>query len=268
MRSAAVLFFCHSGCEKIAVIEKIISGGQTGADRAALDGAIEYGIPHGGWVPKGRMTETGRLPEKYVMQETTSISYAERTEMNVVDSDATLLLSHGKVAGGSAFTLDMARKHRKPCLPMDLASLEEDKAAEVIINWVGARGIKVLNVAGPRASEDPGIYDAARSVLALTILGLFPKRMDEAVDMLLAEMPMKEKAKVANTDERALENFEPSIALPLSRRFGLWAGNLALLESCARSVGKSRVNQEEAAAIIMKELWRRLRVSHSLRAVK
>ena len=250
------------------MIEKIISGGQTGADRAALDGAIEFGIPHGGWVPKGRMTEAGRLPEKYVMQETTSISYAERTEMNVVDSDATLILSHGRVAGGSAVTLDMARKHRKPCLHMDLESLDEDKAAEVIINWVDARGIKVLNVAGPRASEDPGIYEAARKVLALTILGLFPKRLDEAVDMLIAGMPLKEKAKVANTEQVHLGSLESAIGPHIGRRFGLWAGNTALLESCARRAGKSRVNENEAAAIILKELWRRLRESHSLRAVK
>lgn len=155
------------------MIHKIISGGQTGADQAALDVAIEFGVPHGGWVPRGRMTEAGRLPGKYVMQETTSISYTERTEVNVVDSDGTVILSYGKLTGGSAFTLDMAAKHRKPCFHIDLESLDVSKAAEAVINWVGAREIKVLNVAGPRASEDPRIYEATRNLLTLVLRGLF-----------------------------------------------------------------------------------------------
>jgi hypothetical protein len=175
------------------MISKIISGGQTGADRAALDVAIELGIPHGGWVPRGRMTEAGRLPDKYVMQETTSISYPERTEMNVADSDGTLIVSHGKLTGGSAFTLDMAAKHRKPCLHIDLDELDESEAAEVISTWIAARQIIILNVAGPRASEDPRIYEATRQLLTLVIRSLFPKTVDEAVEILLAEMPLKEK---------------------------------------------------------------------------
>lgn len=250
------------------MIEKIISGGQTGADRAALDGAIEFGIPHGGWVPRGRMTEAGKLPERYVMQETTSISYAERTEMNVADSDATLLLSHGKVTGGSALTLDMARKHRKPCLHMDLESLDEGKASEVVISWVEARRIKVLNVAGPRAGEDPRIYQATRKILALVIQGLFPKNVDEAVDILLAGMPLKEKARVANTEEGALFGLQTSSGPLVNRRFGLWSGNPALLESCAQAIGKRKIQKGEASAVIIEELWRRLRKTHSLRAVK
>lgn len=250
------------------MIEKIISGGQTGADRAALDGAIEFGIPHGGWVPRGRMTEAGKLPERYVMQETTSISYAERTEMNVADSDATLLLSHGKVTGGSALTLDMARKHRKPCLHMDLESLDEGKASEVVISWVEARRIKVLNVAGPRAGEDPRIYQATRKILALVIQGLFPKNVDEAVDILLAGMSLKEKARVANTEEGALFGLQRSSGPLVNRRFGLWSGNPALLESCAQAIGKRKIQKGEASAVIIEELWRRLRKTHSLRAVK
>jgi hypothetical protein len=160
------------------VINKIISGGQTGADRAALDTAIELGVRHGGWVPKGRMTEAGRLPQKYLMQETASISYTERTEMNVADSDGTLILSYGKLTGGSAFTLDMAAKHRKPCFHIDLEILDVSKAAEVVINWLDAREIKTLNVAGPRASEDPRIYEGTRKILALVLQGFRNKGPD------------------------------------------------------------------------------------------
>ena len=87
------------------MLTKIISGGQTGADRAALDVAIEFDIPHGGWIPKGRRTEDGPLPDRYLLKETKNIGYPQRTEFNIVESDATLILSHGKLAGGSACTV-------------------------------------------------------------------------------------------------------------------------------------------------------------------
>jgi len=96
------------------VIDKIISGGQTGADRAALDAAIELDIPHGGWIPKGRKTEDGGLPEKYHLKEMPTGSYAARTEQNVIDSDGTLIVSHGKLNGGSALTRRLAKKHKRP----------------------------------------------------------------------------------------------------------------------------------------------------------
>jgi len=87
------------------MLQKIISGGQTGADRAALDFAIGFDIPHGGWIPKGRKTEDGVLPDKYKLKEMPTASYPKRTEKNVLDSDGTLILSHGKLTGGSALTV-------------------------------------------------------------------------------------------------------------------------------------------------------------------
>jgi hypothetical protein len=88
------------------MLTKIISGGQTGADRAALDAAIEYGVPHGGWIPKGRRTEDGRLPDRYILQETSNIGYPQRTKLNILDSDGTLIFSHGKLTGGICLYLE------------------------------------------------------------------------------------------------------------------------------------------------------------------
>jgi len=102
------------------MLQKIISGGQTGADRAALDVAIEFNIPHGGWIPKGRKTEDGVLPDKYQLQEMPTASYPKRTEKNILDSDGTLILSHGKLTGGSALTVKVATKHDRPWLHVDL----------------------------------------------------------------------------------------------------------------------------------------------------
>lgn len=148
-----------------ADITKIISGGQTGADQAALDVAIKKGIPHGGWIPKGRKTEAGVLPEKYQLTEMETTGYPERTEKNVIDSDGTLIVSHGDLAGGSAYTLEMALKHGKPCINVDAAAMPLNKAVRLIKDWIIENRIKVLNVAGARKSVDAKIYESTKEIL-------------------------------------------------------------------------------------------------------
>lgn len=147
------------------MIKRIISGGQTGADRAALDVAIELGIPHGGWIPKGRRTEDGSLPEKYQLQEMPTTSYPKRTEKNVLDSDGTLIMSHGKLAGGSAVTRRLAKKQHRPWIHIDMEKLLVSEAAALVRFWISGNGIQVLNVAGPRASKDSLICQVTTEVL-------------------------------------------------------------------------------------------------------
>ncbi|HVU87102.1 MAG TPA: putative molybdenum carrier protein [Pirellulales bacterium] len=150
---------------------KIVSGGQAGADRAALDVAIELAIEHGGWVPRGRWAEDGPLPPRYRMQESESAQPAERTEGNVRDSDATLIFSHGPPTGGTALTARVAERLRKPALSIDLAVSDEAAAARDITAWLQRVRPQVLNVAGPRASNDPLIYDAVSRVLRRVLSG-------------------------------------------------------------------------------------------------
>ncbi|MDO9530025.1 MAG: putative molybdenum carrier protein [Syntrophales bacterium] len=147
------------------MIKKIISGGQTGADRAALDVAIKVGIPHGGWIPKGRKTEDGVLPDKYQLQEMSTTSYPKRTEQNVLDSEGTLIVSHGKLNGGSALTRKLAGKHKRPCIHIDMDRLSITDAVDAIKEWIGYNAIQILNVAGPRASKDPDIYNSTKEIL-------------------------------------------------------------------------------------------------------
>ena len=147
------------------MFKKIISGGQTGADRAALDVAIELNIPHGGWIPKGRKTEDGVLPHKYLLQEMPTTSYPKRTEKNVIDSDGTLIFSRGRLTGGSALTRKLAKQHERPWLHADLDKVVGTGAVQIIAGWVDENDIVVLNVAGPRASKDPGIHDLVLSIL-------------------------------------------------------------------------------------------------------
>ena len=142
--------------EKSFHVEKIISGGQTGVDRAALDLALESGIPCGGWCPRGRKAEDGMIDPRYPLEETHSADYRVRTERNVRDSDGTLLITSGPMKGGTALTVTLTRKYRKPCLAVDLASGGDQGTVR---EWVKRNGIRILNVAGPRESEAPGIHD-------------------------------------------------------------------------------------------------------------
>jgi predicted Rossmann fold nucleotide-binding protein DprA/Smf involved in DNA uptake len=147
-------------------LRKIISGGQTGADRAAWDSAIEAGIATGGFVPVGRQAEDGPIPAEYPgLTETASPDLRIRTRLNVIDSDATLLFSHGLPAGGSRLTAQIAAEYDKPLLHIDLAAVPLEKGLKRVIEWIEANKIAVLNVAGPRASEDLSIYDAVREFL-------------------------------------------------------------------------------------------------------
>ncbi len=118
------------------MIKKIISGGQTGADRAALDVAIKLNIPHGGWVPRGRLAEDGPIPDKYQLQEMPTESYPSRTEQNVIDSDGTLIIARGKLSGGSDYTREMALKHKKQLLGIDLNLTNHYDAASLIASWI------------------------------------------------------------------------------------------------------------------------------------
>ena len=133
----------------------IVSGGQTGADRAALDWALKHNLPCGGWCPKGRKAEDGPIDSEYPLKETPSASYLQRTEWNVRDSDATVLFSIlPTLSGGSKKTVDFARKHKRPWLHLCAA---DGAAAEKLRAFVEEHGVKVLNAAGPRASKEPGV---------------------------------------------------------------------------------------------------------------
>jgi hypothetical protein len=144
------------------IFSKILSGGQTGVDRAALDVARDLNLPAGGWCPKGRRAEDGPIDPSYPLQETHSPSYPVRTEKNVLDSDGTLLLTRGRPKGGTALTCKLARAASKPFLMIDLS---DEVSVHNVREWGARYKIRVLNVAGPRESEAPGIYDQAARVL-------------------------------------------------------------------------------------------------------
>jgi hypothetical protein len=143
-------------------LKKIMSGGQTGVDRAALDFAIRRGIPHGGYCPKGRRCESGRIAAKYRLTECASPDYAMRTALNVAHSDGTLILTRGRPEGGTQRTVFLCREYGKPALVIDL---DRPLKAADFADWLQAHGIETLNVAGPRESKQPGIGKQTRAAL-------------------------------------------------------------------------------------------------------
>jgi hypothetical protein len=147
-------------------IARIVSGGQTGVDRAALDVALAAGIPCGGWCPRGRLAEDGTIPLRYPLEETPRADYAERTEWNVRDSDATLILAAGPLTGGTALTRKLAARLGRPCLVVDLRSAPD---AGLVRSWLDREAVRVLNIAGPRESTAPGIGGEARRFLGLVL---------------------------------------------------------------------------------------------------
>ena len=148
---------------------KIISGGQTGVDRAALDVALKHGIDAGGWCPTGRLDEFGRIPDRYPVKELESGGFTERTLQNVKDSDGTVIVYPGKLSGGTEQTARFCVEQQRPLKLIDSSNVSTEKAAQLIADFVRANTIDVLNVAGPRQSEWAKGYDYTTSMLEVFV---------------------------------------------------------------------------------------------------
>jgi predicted Rossmann fold nucleotide-binding protein DprA/Smf involved in DNA uptake len=161
MNRNARALFNHDEVRRIPV-DRIISGGQTGVDRAALDAAIELSIPHGGSCPRGRKAEDGAIPEIYQLTELESENYADRTRQNVFDSDGTLILYGDRLEGGTLLTARFAASVGKPCHRVRLAGKPSLRSC---LEWISRNEIHVLNIAGPRASKEPASYEKSLKFL-------------------------------------------------------------------------------------------------------
>jgi len=144
---------------------KIISGGQTGVDRAALDVALKHGIESGGWCPTGRLDESGRIPDRYPLRELKSGGFTERTLQNVKDSDGSVIIYLGELSGGTEQTVKFCVEQPRPHELIDASKVSIEKAAQLIANFVRENKMNTLNVAGPRKNEWPEGYGYAFGVL-------------------------------------------------------------------------------------------------------
>lgn len=274
-------------------IEKIISGAQSGADRAALDFAIEYEMDHGGWVPEGRRAEDGVVPAGYRVSELPGAGYTERTEQNVIDSDATLIVSRDQLSGGSLLTRQFAEQHGKPCLHINFFEVIAFDAAIDIHEWLRAHDIKILNVAGPRASKDSEIYQTTYELLETvfhidlifnTMPGLrqaengdraesegavvLPATVAEAVEELVNWLPAMDKARIASLSAEKMEALGDSWGRHIQQQFAIGEGNEALLADCRALAGTAELTPHGAAMVILREFWNQLKRLGHLRVVK
>ncbi len=147
---------------------KIVSGGQTGVDRAALDVALELGIACGGWCPAGRWAEDGPITRRYPLRETPTADPAVRTEWNVRDSDAALLLTSDGASPGTDLTREIARRLGRPVFTWPVDAIED---VGLFRRWLQVHAARTLDVAGPRESEAPGVYEDARRILLAYLRG-------------------------------------------------------------------------------------------------
>jgi len=146
---------------------KIVSGGQTGVDRAGLDAALESGIECGGWCPEGREAEDGVIPDKYPIKVLPGAGYRQRTKKNVLDADGTIIIYFGSPKGGTELTITFCIKEHKPYVLIDAEEISIDRAAQKILEFTKDKNI--LNIAGPRAGGEPRAYDYAKSVMMLVL---------------------------------------------------------------------------------------------------
>jgi hypothetical protein len=151
------------------MLERIVSGGQTGVDRGALDAALRHEFPCGGWCPPGRLAEDGPIDRRYPLVEMDSGGYPERTRKNIADSDGTLIIHFGRIEGGTKLTLETSRAAAKPFIVIDATENTANRAAGLVLEFLEKHGIRTLNVAGPRGSTAPMARSYAEELVAAVI---------------------------------------------------------------------------------------------------
>jgi len=204
-------------------LNKIISGGQTGAERAALDVAVKLGISRGGWTGKGRSKKSEPLPEQYRLKETPNPNDSAQSANNVLVSDGTLIVSHGGFSSGLELVIHLAGVYRRPCLHVDLHHASITESANMLKSWIRMNAIHALHVTGPTQAEDPRIYQDTVFLLqrafqisrsreyqpAYTRSGLHESpKTDDPIDEIISELPLKERVSIANMEKTDIKEVQ------------------------------------------------------------
>ncbi len=284
------------------MLRKIISGGQTGADQAALDTAIKFNIQHGGFIPKGRKTEMGALPAKYIMEEMPTGSYPARTRKNIINSDATLIIAGGSLSRGTELTRKIAMELEKPCCHIDYIFMDDFEASMIVHSFIIDNRIEILNVAGPRLSNDPGIYQGTRSIVEAVIYmvelsmdngfqraeynelfskeGDTPETMDSAVKQLASILTLKTRTRIAALDNSRIAGLYFELSDYIMDKFIFKTDNTVLFDkylknNSVKPFGTTGISEPgkmiragDFAMEMVKKLKKNLEQSHGLRVVK
>lgn len=272
------------------MIRKILSSGQTGVELAALDIAIKLGISLGGWTPRGRRNEEGRLPDHYTLEETRSLGRQEALEKNVAESDGTLVISRGVSTKMTTKAVQMALKQERQFLHIDLSQYALFEAASLASAWLFQHQIKIVYITGLLNSEDSLIYQHTRKLLetafylgfvksglhpkplgvseAATEKADWPQTVGQAVSHLKTVLSLKDRSLLSNLRSDELNHLSPGISEYIKQKFGLYEGNDKLKDSCAEVGHLSQPLPDEVSAVILRALWEDLRNTHKLRIIK
>ncbi len=265
------------------MINKIISAGLAEVEQAALDVAIKVDIPHSGWIPNGHKDEDRSLLEKYKLKEIPASSDFEHTEKNILDSEGTLVISRGKLSGEASLLQNMTDKRNRPFLHIDLDSASDFFVSQTISAWITENRIKILHVAGPGVSKDSELYSATskifETVFYFDMMGYslqtidqmsksIPQTVEEASDIVISKLPLKDKTTIANMNRKNLFSLLPLLSVFIKENFGLEGKNKKLIESCQSVSGKKSLQEDDAVLVVIEEVWVSLRKTHRLRVVK
>lgn len=277
------------------MIRKIISSGRTGVELAALDVAIKLGIAHGGWAQRGMRNEAGAIEKRYGLTEVVALGFKKAMEENVLNSDGTLLISRGQRTVESQYAVEMALRHKRQFLHVDLKQHSAFEAASLISSWVSMNHVLVAFVTGPTDRQDARIYHQGKKILETAFYlefvktGLhpdrqqdkddwidlseeeksdFPRSVDEAVQQLKIALPLKDRTVMANMQADELNHLKTGLGEYIKQKFGLYANNPKLIESCAKHGNLKKPIPDEVCAVILRALWNDLRSTHKLRVIK
>jgi hypothetical protein len=256
------------------LIQKIISGGQTGAEQAAIEVAMTFDFTHGGWVPKDSLSKNGVISAKYHLNETSSAGYTDHMERNVLESDATLIISRGRLTGGALISQNCAILGGRPCLHIDLYITPVLQAVSIISSWTRLNRIEVLNVTGQKADTDSMIYQDTVNLLKKALYVNFFKNIvdeflaggtlyfpniEDVVNHIAVELPFKQKVILANLRLEELETLQYALDLYISSR---------LETADTGDIDNLRLNPDGTYTVVMEKLWNRLQKTHRLQVVK
>jgi hypothetical protein len=256
------------------IVKKIISSGHTGAERAALDVAIKLDIPYGGWISKEHSHSDSMIVEKYQLQEMPFAGTLDLAEKNVLESDALLIISKGKLIGRAEVSRKLALISRRHLLHMDLYTTPTLQGVSIISSWLRLNQVEILCVTGAEAMKDPLIYNETIYLLENALRVNFLKNIvdeflddpsasirnvDEMVNRMMSEMSLKQKVSVANLKTREIQTLQYALDLYISSRRE--ASNI-------RDMEKTGVYAHEKVTVIVESLRNRLQKTHALRTVK
>jgi hypothetical protein len=278
------------------VIRKIIASGENDVERAALDIAVKLGIPCGGWTVRSRLKQNDPLlDDHYGIQPIVASGYQEAVERNVVDAQGTLIISCGKRSAESRYAVQMALKHQRQLLHVDLFQHSAFESASLINSWIFLQMIRTMHVAGSCADSDRTVYRQTRKILETAFyLGFvksgfhsigsarserlpeiddhgeqaYPETVEEAVERLKSVLPLKDRTLMANMQRDEIDHLRSGLGEYIKQNFGFYAGNRKLLQSCAQFGRLVKPLTDEACGVILRALWENLQKTHRLRLIK